>query len=194
MSIRDPDQHEQALFLSAVADAVPLPVPKRVDVPKPAETTPGQLRRRAAAVQEEGRDLNPLASEVEMRYGPHDPIEFRRHGVQHGVFRKLKQGGYTIESRLDLHRLFVDAARRDVFGFIQECYANDLRTVLILHGKGERAEVQAKLKNYTAHWLAELETVQAFVSAQPQHGGNGALYVLLRKSERSRQETRRQFR
>jgi DNA-nicking Smr family endonuclease len=30
------------------------------------------------------------------------------------------------------------------------------------------------------HWLARWDLVLAFVSAQPRHGGNGAVYVLLR--------------
>jgi hypothetical protein len=35
--------------------------------------------------------------------------------------------------------------------------------------------------------------VQAFHSAQPQHGGTGAVYVLLRKSEEKKQENRERF-
>lgn len=182
------------LFRQAVLDAVPLRHKSRVDLRQAAEeTTPGQLRRRLAAVLEPGRDSNPLTTEVPLVYGPHDPLAFRREGVQYGVFRKLKQGGYALESRLDLHRLVVEEARRAVFGFINDCYENDLRTVLILHGKGERSETPARLKNCVAFWLRELETVQAYCSAQPQHGGTGALYLLLRKSERSRQRNAEQF-
>jgi len=182
------------LFLQAVPDAVPLRDKVRVDARSTNEPTPGQLRRRAAAVLEPGKDANPLTSEVPLVYGPHDVLEFRREGLQHGVFRKLKQGGYSLESRLDLHRMVVEEARRAVFGFISDCYENDLRTVLVLHGKGERSETPARLKNCVAFWLKELETVQAYCSAQPRHGGTGALYLLLRKSERSRERNAEQFR
>ncbi len=182
------DAQDDSLFRAAVADAVPLPASNRVDTAAPIEVTPGQLRRRAAAVLDMARELNPLSSDVPMLHGPHDPLEFRRDGVQYGVFRKLKQGGYALESRLDLHRMIVDEAREAVCTFINDCMEHDLRTLLILHGKGERSEVQARLKNCVAHWLKQLDAVQAYVSAQPQHGGSGAVYVLLRKSERSRQK------
>ncbi len=188
------DDAQNTLFLQAVADAIPRKPDNRVNLKAALSTTPGQLRRRMAAVQQPGVDLNPLASDVPILCGPHDPIEFRRDGVQYGVFRKLKQGGYEIETRLDLHRLVVDEARRAVYGFVQECMENDMRTVLILHGKGERSETPARLKNFVAHWLKALDNVQAYVSAQPQHGGSGALYVLLKKSERSKQKNAETFR
>ena len=66
----------------------------------------------------------------------------------------------------------------------------------IVHGKGdsrterERASI---LKGCTDHWLRQLEVVQAFHSAQPRHGGTGAVYVLLRKSEEKKRENREQF-
>jgi DNA-nicking Smr family endonuclease len=184
----------RALFRSAVADAKPLKQVARVDLQVENSPTPGQLRRREAAVIDTGLDPNPLSSEPPMLYGPHDPLEFRRDGVQYGVFRKLKQGGYELESRLDLHRMFVEQAREAVFAFINDCMAHDLRTVIILHGKGERSETPAKLKNCVAHWLKALDSVQAYASAQPRHGGSGALYVLLRKSERSKQANSLQYR
>ena len=49
------------------------------------------------------------------------------------------------------------------------------------------------LKGCTDHWLRELDTVQAFHSAQPRHGGTGAVYVLLRKSEEKKRENREKF-
>ncbi len=182
------DNHsEDSIFRQAVLDAVPLRLKERVETVLSSDPTPGQLRRRAAAVMQPEVDANPLSGEAPVLYGPHDPLAFRRDGVQYGVFRKLKQGGYSLESRLDLHRMVVEEARRAVFGFVTECYEADLRTVLILHGKGERSDTPARLKNCVAFWLKELETVQAYCSALPQHGGTGAVYLLLRKSERSRQ-------
>lgn len=177
---------ELAAFLAEMAGTKPLNIAARADVHKPQAPSPGQLRRRQQAALELGLDINHLSSEPPMTVGPHDPLEFRRDGVQTQVFRKLKQGSYAIETRLDLHRLYVEQAREAVFDFIHDCIAHDVRTALITHGKGERSETPAKLKNCVAHWLKHLEPVQAFVSAQPQHGGVGAVYVMLRKSERAK--------
>ena len=63
--------------------------------------------------------------------------------------------------------------------------------MLILHGKGERnIHQQAKLKSYAAKWLKEIPQVMAYHSAQKHHGGTGALYVLLKKSERLKEKNR----
>ena len=123
-------------------------------------------------------------------------LEFKRPGIQNGVFRKLKQGRYEAEAGLDLHRMTAAIARQEIFEFVEECHKFGLRSVLIVHGKGEsKAEKERSsiLKGCVDHWLRQLEIVQAFHSAQPRHGGTGAVYVLLRKSEEKKRENREKF-
>ena len=57
-------------------------------------------------------------------------------------------------------------------------------------GSGERGPV---LKSKVNHWLRRRDSVLAFVSTRQVHGGTGAVYVLLRKSEEKKRETREQF-
>jgi DNA-nicking Smr family endonuclease len=152
--------------------------------------------RRQAAVQEEAVDSNILKQDGIAPLDSWYVLEFKRPGVQNGVFRKLKQGRYESDARLDLHRMTAAVARQELFEFIQESYRLGLRTVLIIHGKGEsKAEQQRSsiLKGCADHWLRELDIVQAFHSAQPRHGGTGAVYVLLRKSEEKKRENREKF-
>ena len=155
----------------------------------------GEARRLAA----EGEPEGPLNSLVDEGVEPLDAwyvLAFKRPGIQHGVYKKLRQGRYEIDARLDLHRLSVKQARMDVHSFIQDAMQYGLRTVLILHGKGQRKTEQEKtavLKGYVQHWFQELEEVQAFHSAQPVHGGTGAVYVLLRKSLQKKRENRERF-
>ena len=155
----------------------------------------GEARRLAAEGEHEG----PLNSLVDEGVEPLDAwyvLAFKRPGIQHGVYKKLRQGRYEIDARLDLHRLSVKQARMDVHSFIQDAMQYGLRTVLILHGKGQRKTEQEKtavLKGYVQHWLQELEEVQAFHSAQAVHGGTGAVYVLLRKSLQKKRENRERF-
>ena len=90
----------------------------------------------------------------------------------------------------------VKQARDEVKQFIDEASKLGLRTLLILHGKGQRKvekENTAVLKGYVNHWLQQLEMVQAFHSAQPVHGGTGAVYVLLRKNSDKKRENRERF-
>ena len=165
--------------------------PNRVETPVPRELTPGHLERQRSAVAAPALDRNPLTADVVEPLGAHDILSWQRPGVQHGVFRKLRLGQYPIEARLDLHRMTVAQARKEVFDFINDCVRYGLRSVIILHGKGERnPDGIAQLKSYLAKWLTELDAVLAFHSAQKHHGGTGAVYVMVRKSERDKQHNR----
>ncbi|MDA8659802.1 DNA endonuclease SmrA [Luminiphilus sp.] len=155
----------------------------------------GKARRLAAEGEPEGL-LNSLVDEGIEPLDAWYVLAFKRPGIQHGVYKKLRQGRYDIDARLDLHRLSVKQARVDVHSFIQEAMQYGLRTVLILHGKGQRKTEQEKtavLKGYVNRWLQDLEEVQAFHSAQPVHGGTGAVYVLLRKNLQKKRENRERF-
>ena len=54
---------------------------------------------------------------------PHDILSFIRPGIQHGVFKNLRQGKYEIQSMLDLHRHTVEQARQALWMFINDCHA-----------------------------------------------------------------------
>jgi len=174
-------------FLDAMGDVQPLQVEKRVQPTKSASLTPGlQVRREAATAQDETihdglseHNVEPLT--------PYDLLEFKRSGVQNGVFRNLRLGKYKVEARLDLHRMTVEVARLAVLQFVVDCTEHDIRCALITHGKGENRQPQpALLKSHVAHWLPQIDSVMAFSSAQNHHGGAGSTYVLLKKSKRER--------
>ena len=84
--------------------------------------------------------------------------------------------------------------------FVARCQAEGHRHVLIITGKGSRAENEANrdfwtsgergvLRRLVPHWLCEPSMrmhVVSFTESAIQHGGSGALYVTIRKSPRSR--------
>lgn len=180
---------EEKLFAQEMSDVKRLRTNK-VHSQKVDQETPGKRVRRQLAVSEQLK-VDPLASTEVPLLKSNDLLEFRRDGVQLGVYKKLRMGKYEIEARLDLHRMTVDEARREVFRFIEQCVEYELRTVIILHGKGERsAEKVALLKSHLAIWLPQLDQVMAFHSAQRHHGGTGAVYVMLRKGDREKQNNR----
>lgn len=176
------------LFREEMGDVVPrAKSAERVLLQKTVTQTPGLAVRRLAAERELASNADGLTSEEYIpMVKPRDVLEFKRDGVQHGVYKNLRLGKYPIDSRLDLHRLTVDQARQQVFQFIQDCVKHDIRCALITHGRGENREKPALLKSCTNQWLKQLDPVLAFHSAQPQHGGTGATYVMLRKSEKKR--------
>ncbi len=182
--------HDEDLFRREMSDVVPLADDGRLTPePRRGAPTPAQRARRRAAAGDEG-DPNFLTLGHVRQAGPWDELAWKRDGVQEGVYRKLRLGKYPIEARLDLHRRSVREAREAVWRFVRDCLRHDARTVLISHGRGDRSETPGRIKSYVAHWLEQLPEVLAFHSASRAHGGYGAVYVLLRKSEERRQDNR----
>ena len=187
--------NDNDLFVQEMAGVEPLGRDARVRLVKDRLSDDQQRGRRRAA---EGEDhaINPLADEGISPLDAWFVVEFKRPGIQNGVYRKLRLGYYQVDARLDLHRIVVKQAREEVFSFIEEATRLGLRTLLIVHGKGQsksQSDQTAVLKGYVNHWLQHLDQVQAFHSAQPQHGGTGAVYVLLKKSAKQKRENRLQY-
>jgi DNA-nicking Smr family endonuclease len=178
------------LFRQAMGDVKPLDVEEKVILKTVQQDLDNTEVRRRAAVADVPIKEEVLSGDFVKPVSPHDILEFKRPGIQHGVYKNLRMGKYKVDARLDLHRLSVEKSREAVAQFIQDCLANDIRCALITHGKGmERQPQPALLKSCVNHWLPQLPSVMAFHSAQKHHGGVGATYVLLKKSEKKKQDT-----
>jgi DNA-nicking Smr family endonuclease len=191
---------EEFLFQQEMTGVEPLQRSTRVKLKRNDASAESLRQRRTAAVAEKG-DRNPLSDEGVEALDPWYVLDYKRPGIQNGVFRKLKQGRYETEARLNLHRMSVKNARLEVFEFIEQAQALGLRTVLLIHGKGENSpgsglerERASLIKGYVNHWLRQLSPVLAFHSARPQHGGTGAVYVLIRKGDDAKEANREKFR
>jgi DNA-nicking Smr family endonuclease len=178
------------LFRQTVGDVKPIKSKARVKLAKKSpDTSPGLEQRRKAAIAQAISGGQTLAGDYLHLVGPNDILDFKRPGIQHGVYKNLRLGKYPVDAQLDLHRMTIDQARQALTEFINDCLANNIRCALINHGKGEKRQPQpALLKSCIAHWLPQLDVVMAFHSAQRQQGGVGATYILLKKSEKKRQE------
>ncbi|MEP0071375.1 MAG: DNA endonuclease SmrA [Marinomonas sp.] len=178
---------ETSLFAQEVAGIKPLDK-SEVYLAKKGPQVDFEERQKAAMIAKEA-DKNHLSQDYIEKVEPNDVLEYKRAGVQDGVFKRLRQGKYGIEARLDLHNHTVAQAREQIFQFVDDCMRNDIRVAIIVHGKGERTpdpESRAMLKSHINKWLRDLDAVMAFHSAQRYHGGLGAVYVLLKKSEKAR--------
>ena len=172
----DLDNPDDELFQQEMRGVQQLQAAPRVGLNRSPISRLAVEARREAAVRESEHDRNFLTLDNVELLDPWYPLEFRRPGVQHGVYRKLKQGKYPMDARLDLHRMTAEKAREELFSFIREACAYDLRNVMIVPGKGSHSRsAEALLKSYVNKWLPDFDEVQAYCSAQPQHGGTGAV-------------------
>ena len=188
---------EQDLFTQAMQDVAPMtPGAKgrQRELKIQSEVTGAQLQRRDAALglNNDLVDANFLTLREVPAKQPLEVLEWKKDGVQNAVFAKLRRGGYDIQGSLDLHRKTVKQARQMVFDFLNRASAMDWRNLQIAPGKGEFSATPGRLKSYLAFWLEEHPEVIAFCSAQPKHGGVGAVYVLVRKSPAARELNREQ--
>jgi DNA-nicking Smr family endonuclease len=112
-----------------------------------------------------------------------DSIE-RFAGIDRANAERLKRGQHPIEARLDLHGLTQAEAHRELIEFVEASYQSGRRCLLVITGRGLGPEGPGVLKHAVPRWLAEARTrrrILAMSTAQPRHGGAGALYVLLRR-------------
>ena len=148
------------------------------DRPRPPVTSP---RTRPVAIEKTATAPGSIAV-LEQASGY---VQFARPGLQRNVVRKLKRGQYyedQDENKLDLHGYTRFEAREQLEPFIAQAVQRREACVLIIHGKGYHSQDgQGVLRQSTHQWLQEVAAVKAFCSAQPEHGGTGAVYVLLKK-------------
>ena len=106
-------------------------------------------------------------------------------GVDKRTAERFRKGGMEIEGRLDLHGLTRDAARGALTAFIRTGASRGHRMVLVITGKGRRADGDGVLKAEVPRWLNEpalRPLILSFSYAQPRDGGEGALYVFLKRN------------
>lgn len=164
--------------LDAKAARVPMSgEPRGPSRPRPADLRE-KARAEAAQVIDHLRTLVDDTARFEVTDdGNH--VEGRRVDAPPGLLRDLRHGRLPIDGRVDLHGLGVDDARARVLEFLRQMRTRGERCVLVIHGKGEGV-----LRGEIAAWLSQgkaREHVAAFATATDRDGGEGALYVALRR-------------
>ncbi len=168
-------EEEQRLFREATADVRPLPQPGRVIT---ARAKPDHEQRRRAAQ----REPEPAAPAFSDPLGE-PPSHFHRGGLQSKLLRRLRTGDLPIEAILDLHGMRLEEARVALARFIDTAQARGQRCLLLIHGKGYGSEGgRGVLRHHALHWLSQHPALLAYTPAQARDGGEGALYLLIRRS------------
>ena len=122
-------------------------------------------------------------SDEMVSYESGDELKFLRNGYSTRLLKKLRRGDYAIQDELDLHGLVTGEAKQQTHGFINECAADGVRAVRIVHGKGRNSPGRVPvIKNMLIGWLSKNQHVIGVVSTPANDGGGGAVYVLLDKN------------
>jgi DNA-nicking Smr family endonuclease len=100
---------------------------------------------------------------------------------------QLSRGRKEIDARLDLHGMTQIRAHRMLLTFLQRAHSDGLTFVLVITGKGKVGGAEAErgvLRRQVPQWLSLPEfrsLVVGFEEAHIGHGGEGALYVRVRR-------------
>ncbi len=105
------------------------------------------------------------------------------HGIERRTLKRLERGLVSIDARVDLHGMTQEEAHRHLALLLAHHQRQGARCILVITGMGERT-TGGVLRRMTPRWLnepANAARVIAYSPAQRRHGGEGALYVLLRR-------------
>ncbi len=98
--------------------------------------------------------------------------------------KRVRRGRIETQARIDLHGKRHDEARAFLLRRLSACAADNLRSVLVITGRGERDE--GVLRTGLPNWMGEgafRVLVSGYAPAHTRHGGKGAWYVFLRKNK-----------
>jgi DNA-nicking Smr family endonuclease len=102
---------------------------------------------------------------------------------------QLSRGRKDIDARLDLHGMTQTRAHRALLNFLHHAHANGMTFVLVITGKGRTTGIESErgiLRRHVPQWLGLPEfrhLIVGFEEAHIGHGGEGALYVRVRRAK-----------
>jgi DNA-nicking Smr family endonuclease len=102
--------------------------------------------------------------------------------IEPGRHRRIARERDPIGMRLDLHGMDQDRARAALHAFLAHAQTEGARVVLVITGKGVQGD--GVLRRRVPEWLAEAPSrgrVAGVSQAERRHGGEGALYVALKR-------------
>lgn len=177
---RTPTADDLKLWRHVTGDMVPLKTRRLAPPPTetPAQPAPSKPAAKPAPPAPV-RAKKPVPRPLPRSLGHGDIADVDKRSAE-----RLRRGRLPIEAALDLHGHSQRTARDALDRFLEEAQAAGLRCVLVVTGKGTTSAAGGVLRAQVPSWLNELPNrprILAYNYAQPQHGGMGALYILLRK-------------
>ncbi len=178
---RSLSEDERALWESVAKQIKPLrKKPRTVKTPAASPDGETPVAARSTALPK------PLASAKVLRAPKPEPPPLAPFGRRERS--QLSRGRKEIDARLDLHGMTQTRAHRALSAFLQRAHSDGLAFVLVITGKGKMGAESERgvLRRQVPQWLSLPEfraLVVGFEEAHKGHGGEGALYVRIRRAK-----------
>jgi DNA-nicking Smr family endonuclease len=105
-------------------------------------------------------------------------------GIDRRTADRFLRGRMEIDATLDLHGMTQSEAHAALDRFLDRAIARAFRCVIVVTGKGGRDREKGVLRAAVPRWLDQIrhrDQILSFAPAQAKHGGEGAIYILLRR-------------
>ena len=105
-------------------------------------------------------------------------------GVDRTTEERIRRGRIAVDGRIDLHGMTQAEAFPALLGFVETSARGGKRALLVITGKGAVSQGGGVLRRSVPGWLAASPLARRILTVAPahlRHGGDGALYVLLRR-------------
>ena len=187
---RSLSDEERALWTGVARSITPLrPSHRAAEVSEPTQSAKVPIKVPA-------KSLAKAETSVPPREARPENVPEKKTPALAPLGRRLKQrvarGREPIDARLDLHGFTQTQAHAALLRFLRRAQADGVRMVLVVTGKGTskggETHERGVLKRQVPLWLSLPEfrsLVVGFEDAHIGHGGAGALYVRLRRAQRS---------
>lgn len=184
---------EAKAWARLAASVVPIHPPRHGegDRPEPKAQGGGGDSPPATQLAASNPAANPLRRPPLTRRPPPPRSGEDRSALDSHWERRLRAGALTPDFTLDLHDHSLDAAHTRLLGGLDRAREAGARVVLVIAGRerpvpaadrgGARGAIRAKLLD----WLAASRHAPAVATirkAHRRHGGEGALYIVLRRA------------
>ena len=189
---------EKDLWESYVADGQ-IPPPEKAPVPQRKLNNPKSRAKRHATAPFKIESFE-IGSKASLREGDAQTseggfaIQMHNYQLDGKIRKRLLAGKIQPESKLDLHGMNQEEAKRTVARFVLSSYGAGKRLILIVTGKGREKNDAGPIPQRTGILRRSLQTwldappikdaVQYVSPAHDAHGGSGAFYVYLRRRKK----------
>ena len=183
------DEQTEGDFLSQMGDVKPLSQDK-INTHSSTRALE-QKQRISKRHQISEKSVIPLTFENIEPLAPDSFLSYKQSGIQDGVYKNLRLGKYHIDTKINLSGLNIKDSAQRLYQTIQQAHSKGQRALLVHHGRGDNSKpFPAFKKSHVNHWLLQIPEVIAFHTANTNHGGLGATYVLLKKHHEQKQINR----
>ena len=101
------------------------------------------------------------------------------------IKKQIKSNRLNFDAIIDLHGKTEVQAYESIKNFIKDCYFNNLKSIMIVTGKGQNSKGKLKLK--TPLWLQSEDLskyIVGFETMPHNKGGDGALFVQIKNKNK----------